>query len=106
MSKYILELEDNLECSASFHDGILTLEDGTQTELMEVETEDKREKTPLFQELSIGNVIDNTMMSKVAWISIKVTLNDDADLDEVVQEMDYKLEHDDIIDTEVMEIAQ
>ena len=45
-------------------------------------------------------------MSKVAWISIKVTLKDDADLDEVAQEMDYNLEHDDIIDTEVMEIAQ
>ena len=45
-------------------------------------------------------------MSKVAWISIKVTLNDDADLDEVVHNMDYNLEHDDIIHTEVMEIAQ
>ena len=44
-------------------------------------------------------------MSKVAWISIKVTLNDDADLDEVVHNMDYNLEHDDIVDTEVMEIT-
>ena len=45
-------------------------------------------------------------MSKVAWISIKVILKDDADLDEVAQEMDYNLEHNDIIHTEVMEIAQ
>ena len=44
-------------------------------------------------------------MSKVAWISIRVTLTDDADLDEVVHNMDYNLEHDDIIDTEVMEIT-
>ncbi|MAG59478.1 hypothetical protein CMO96_01670 [Candidatus Woesebacteria bacterium] len=32
MSKYIFELDDDikeLECAASFHDGILTLEDGT-----------------------------------------------------------------------------
>jgi len=43
-------------------------------------------------------------MSKVAWVSIKVVLKDDADLDEVVCNMDYNLEHDDIIDTEVMEI--
>ena len=41
-------------------------------------------------------------MSKVAWISIKVTVKDDADLDEVVHNMDYNLEHDDIIDTEVL----
>jgi len=45
-------------------------------------------------------------MSQVAWISIRVTLTDDADLDEVVSEMDYSLEHDDIIHTEVMEITQ
>ena len=45
-------------------------------------------------------------MSKVAWISIKVILKDDADLDEVAHNMDYNLEHDDIIHTEVMEIAQ
>jgi len=43
-------------------------------------------------------------MSKVAWISIKVTLKDDADLDEVAHNMDYNLEHDDIVHTEVMEI--
>ena len=43
-------------------------------------------------------------MSKVAWISIKVTLKDDADLDEVAQEMDYNLEHDDIIGHEIMDI--
>ena len=42
MGKYILELDDDikeLECAASFHDGILTLEDGTQIELVEVEDE-------------------------------------------------------------------
>ena len=44
MSKYILELEDDddikeWKCSASFYDGILTLEDGTQIEFVEVEDE-------------------------------------------------------------------
>jgi len=42
-------------------------------------------------------------MSKSAWISIKVTLTDNADLDEVVHNMDYNLKHDDIVDTEVIE---
>lgn len=45
-------------------------------------------------------------MSKVAWISIRVILNDDADLDEVVHDMDYSLVHDDILETEIMEITQ
>ena len=45
-------------------------------------------------------------MSKVAWISIRVTLNDDADLDEVVHDMDYSLVHDDILETQIMEITQ
>ena len=60
----------------------------------------------LQQQTKSGNQLEELKMSKVAWISIKVTLNDDADLDEVVHNMDYNLEHDDIIHTEVMEIAQ
>jgi len=42
MNKYIFELDDDikeLECVADFHDGILTLEDGTQIEFVEVEDE-------------------------------------------------------------------
>tara|TARA_Y100000310_G_scaffold28115_1_gene26764 strand:+ start:26 stop:154 length:129 start_codon:yes stop_codon:yes gene_type:complete len=42
MSKYIFELDDDikeLECAASLHDGILTLEDGTCIEFREVEDE-------------------------------------------------------------------
>jgi len=46
------------------------------------------------------------IFNQVAWISIRVTLRDDADLDEVVNNMEYNLKHDDIIDTEVMDITQ
>lgn len=49
-------------------------------------------------------------MTKVAWISVKVTLKDGADLDEVVKHfidhIIYEEEHDDILDTQVMEIVQ
>ena len=40
MSKYIFELDDDikeLECAASFHVGILTLEDATCIEFREIE---------------------------------------------------------------------
>lgn len=44
-------------------------------------------------------------MSKTAWLTIVVTLTDDADLDEVVHNLDYKIRHEDIRDTEVMDAS-
>ena len=41
-------------------------------------------------------------MSKTFYLDIKVEVNDDADIDHVVQEMDYSLTHEDILGTEVM----
>ena len=45
---------------------------------------------------------NTTDKSKTFYVNIKVKVNDDADIDYVVQEMDYSLTHEDIIDTEVM----
>lgn len=36
------------------------------------------------------------------YVTIKVKLSDDADPEEVVSEMDYSLEHEGIVNTEVM----
>lgn len=41
-------------------------------------------------------------MSKTFYLTIKVKVNDDEDIDYVVQEMDYTLAHEAIIDTEVI----
>ena len=41
-------------------------------------------------------------MSKTFYVNIKVKVNDDADIEYVVQQMDYSLTHEAIIDTEVM----
>ena len=41
-------------------------------------------------------------MSKTYYVVVKVEVNDDADVNYVVHEMDYNLTHEDIIDTEIM----
>jgi hypothetical protein len=42
-------------------------------------------------------------MSKIAWVVIKLELTEDADEQEVTSTMDYNLEHNDILGTEVYE---
>jgi len=43
---------------------------------------------------------------KVAYITIKVVLKDDANADTVSSEMDYSLTHPDIVETEVMGVQE
>lgn len=43
---------------------------------------------------------------KTFYVSIMVQVNDDADIEEVVQEMDYNLIHEDIVDTEMMGVEE
>ncbi len=42
--------------------------------------------------------------TKSITISVKLTLKADADVQEVVSEMGYTFDHDDIVDAEIMEI--
>ena len=37
-------------------------------------------------------------------IIVRLTLNDDADINEVLSEMDYSITHKDIIDTEIVDV--
>lgn len=41
---------------------------------------------------------------KNAYIVIKVTLKDDADVLEVANDCDYSIEHDSVVDTELIEV--
>ena len=41
---------------------------------------------------------------KNAYIVIKVTLKDNADVLEVANECDYSIEHDSVVDTELLEV--
>ena len=50
MSKYILELEGGLKCNASFHNGVLTLEDGKQIKLEEIKEEEKETYSEKMQD--------------------------------------------------------
>lgn len=44
-------------------------------------------------------------MSKTAYVIIKIVVDDDADVDEIVSDMYYSLEHEEIADTEVMGVS-
>lgn len=46
------------------------------------------------------NVVPKNL--KTIYVQVKVRVDEQADYDEVVQEMDYSLKHDDIYETEVM----
>jgi hypothetical protein len=43
---------------------------------------------------------------KVRWVTVRVMLNDDANDEDVIAEMDYSFDHDDILSTEIMEINE
>lgn len=40
-------------------------------------------------------------MENVIYVTVAISLKDGADVDEVVQDMDYSFDHDDIIDAEI-----
>ena len=42
------------------------------------------------------------MMARHTYVIIRIDIKDDADVDDIVNEMDYTLTHKDIIDTEVV----
>lgn len=42
--------------------------------------------------------------TKIVTITVKLTIRADADPQEVVDEMGYNFEHDDIVDAEIMEL--
>ena len=41
-------------------------------------------------------------MARYTYVIIRIDIKDDADVDDIVNEMDYTLTHKDIIDTEVV----
>lgn len=45
-------------------------------------------------------------MSQTVWVTMIVRIKDDADVNETINEMDYTLKHENIIDSEVMEIDE
>jgi len=42
-------------------------------------------------------------MSKTVYVTVKVKVKDNADIREVVQEMNYDFQHQDIVETEIVE---
>ena len=85
--EFVANLAD-VNCSATISDGVMTLEDGTQIDLYAL--------LPQPQEIEM----------KTFYVSIMVQVEDDADIEEVVQEMDYNLVHEDIVDYQLMEVEE